>query len=461
MNAKTQSAASSTQFTSGYRAWLIILLILTYASNFMDRIIVATVGQAMKVDLQLSDLQLGLLGGMAFAFFYAVLGIPMARLSERYSRVKIIAACVAMWSLMTTLCGMAQNYAQLLLLRVGVGIGEAGSTPASHSLIADHFPPKRRASAFALYALGVPLGAFCGAILAGWIVQNMGWRSAFILLGLPGLLIALLTVLTLREPQRGLADGVVPTGEPVPSLKEVLRLLLRKRTFIHLTLGCALIGFANFGINMFMPIYFNRVFDMSYAQAGLAFGLITGVGALFGTSFGGFMADWAGKRDSRWYLWVVALGVALATPFYLAAFLQTNWIVAVAMMLVFGSVMYTWYGSTFAVTYTLVGPRMRASASAIVLLVNTLIGQGLGPIFIGGASDVFTRRAYAGGEYAASCSAQALEGAAAGTAQACTQAAATGIRYATVLCGLVFLWGALHYFLASRTLRQDQEPVTP
>jgi predicted MFS family arabinose efflux permease len=450
------------RFTSnGYRRWLLFILILTYASNFTDRILVATVGQAMKVDMGLSDLQLGLLGGMAFALFYALLGIPMARLSERYSRVKIIAACVAIWSVMTTLCGVAQNYVQLLLFRIGVGVGEAGSTPASHSLLADHFPAKKRASAFALFALGVPIGSFVGAILGGWIVQNVGWREAFLFLGLPGVLIALLVVFTLREPPRGMAEGVKEDKkEPPPPLLAVVKLLASKRTFIHLTLGCCLLGFANFGINMFMPIYFNRVFEMSYAQAGLAFGLITGVGALAGNGFGGYLADWAGRRDQRWYLWVVALGVAVATPFYMLAFMQTNWMIAAAMMLVFGSVMYTWYGATFAVAYSLVGSRMRASSSAIILLVNTLIGQGLGPIFMGYFSDVFTARAFAAGEYATTCKAGALKGAGADVVSACATASATGIRYATVVCALVFLWGAFHYFWASRTLKQDMENVT-
>jgi len=443
--------------TPRIRAWLLILLALTGASNFMDRIVVATVSQAMKLDLQLTDLQLGLLGGMAFAFFYAILGIPLARLSDTRNRVRLLSACVALWSLLTTLCGAAQNYLQLLLLRVGVGIGEAGSTPASHSLIADHWPAEKRASAFAMYALGVPLGVFCGAIGAGWIVQSMGWRAAFFILGIPGILLALLVLVTLREPPRGLSDGTNASTQPVPPLREVLLTVLRKPTFLHLSFGCALIGFANFGINMFMPIYFTRVFEMSYAQAGLAFGLITGIGAMVGTSVGGFMADWAGKRDPRWYLWVVALAVAITTPFYLLAFVQNRWPVAAAMMLVFGCMMYSWYGATFAVAYRLVGARMRAQVSALVLLVSTLIGQGLGPVFIGGASDALTRRAWGDDNHALICAAHALEQAGQATFRACTQASATGIRQASVLCGLVFLWGALHYFLASRTLTCDQE----
>ncbi|MEP6908412.1 MAG: MFS transporter, partial [Pseudoxanthomonas sp.] len=391
--------------TSASARWTLFILVLIYGSNFADRILVATVGQAMKVEMGLTDLQLGLMGGLAFALFYALLGLPMARLAERYSRVKIIAACVAAWSLMTALCGVAQSYAQLLLFRVGVGIGEAGSTPASHSLIADHFPSHKRGLAFAVFGLGVPLGAFMGAILGGWIVQNIGWREAFIYLGVPGLLLSLLALFTLREPQRGGADTVdagAQQGE-VPPLSAVLRLLWSKRTFIHLTLGCALVGFANMGINMFMPIYYSRVFGMSYAQAGLTFGLITGIGAMLGHVIGGYLSDWAGKRDPRWYLWVVAIGLVVAAPLYMLAFMQTHWAAAAAMMLVFGSVLYLWYGPTFAVAYSLVGPRMRASSSAVILLTISLIGHGLGPMFMGFVSDFAAGHAFTAGDFATTC----------------------------------------------------------
>jgi MFS family permease len=224
--------------TSSGRQWALWLLVLVYASNFADRILVATVGQAMKVDLGLTDLQLGLLGGMSFALFYSLMGIPLARLSERYSRVRIIAACAAVWSAMTALCGVAQNYTQLLLFRIGVGIGEAGSTPASHSLIADYFTPNKRGKAFAVFGLGVPLGAFVGAILGGWIVQNMGWRAAFFWIGAPGIVLAALVYFTMREPVRGMSDPQARNAdEPVPSMMEVLRLLLSKPTFLHMTFG--------------------------------------------------------------------------------------------------------------------------------------------------------------------------------------------------------------------------------
>nr|WP_255682200.1 MFS transporter [Luteimonas sp. BDR2-5] len=430
---------------------------MVYASNFADRIVVATVGQAMKVDLGLSDLQLGLLGGMSFALFYSLMGIPLARLSERYSRVRIIAACAAVWSAMTALCGVAQNYVQLLLLRIGVGIGEAGSTPASHSLIADYFAPGRRGAAFALFGLGIPLGAFVGAILGGWIVQHLGWRATFVCIGAPGLVLAALVLFTMREPRRGMSEAAAPVADgPVPSMGQVVRLLLRKPTFLHMTFGCALIGFANFGINMFMPIYFTRVFGMSYAQAGLAFGLITGCGAILGKIVGGYVSDWAGRRDRRWYLWVVALGVAVTAPFYMLAFLQQGWAASAAMLLVFGGLLYLWYGPTFAIAYSLVGPRMRASVSALVLLTISLIGHGLGPVFMGLASDWFAGRAYAGGDGFAQACGDASR-IADGVAAACAQASAQGVRYAAIACACFFLWGAWHYFRAARTLERDTE----
>ncbi|MEO8778649.1 MAG: MFS transporter [Rhodanobacter sp.] len=440
-----------------YKWWALFLLILTYASNFMDRIVVATVGQAMKLDLDLSDLQLGLLGGMAFAFFYAVLGIPLARLSERFNRVKIIAACTLLWSAMTTLCGFAQHYTHLLLFRIGVGVGEAGSTPAAHSLLADYFPSGRRGTAFALYSLGVPIGAIIGAFGGGWIVQNIGWREAFIYMGAPGIVLAALVLFTVREPERGSTDSLVGAAA-VPPFRAVLRLLARKSTFLHLAFGCALIGFANFGINMFIPIFYSRVFHMSYAQAGLAFGVITGVGSLIGTMLGGYLADWAGKRDARWYLWVVAIGVGVAAPLYMLAFIQSSWLVSVVMMLVFGSFMYMWYGPTFAIAYTLVGARMRASCSAIILLITTLLGQGLGPVFNGWLSDRFTREAFTHGSYLTVCGKGASE-AGSEIATACSQASASGIRSAMMVCALMFMWGAFHYYWASRSLIKDKEPI--
>lgn len=453
------SPDSARTFSEPYKRWLLLLLMLAYAASFMDRVIIATVGQAIKVDLALSDVQLGLLGGMAFAFFYTVLGIPVARLAERKSRVTIISVCVVTFSLMTFLCGMAQNYWQLLLCRMGVGVGEAGGTPSSHSLIADHFPVEKRASAISLFSVGVPLGAVSGALLGGWIVSNWGWRPAFFIIGLPGVLLSALIYLTLREPARGLSEKTAQTSTNVPSLKEVLARLRSKQAFTHIAIGCALAGFANFAINMFMPMYFVRVFEFSYAQAGLTFGLISGGASLIGTLGGGYLSDWAAKKDQRWYVWVPAAAFVIGTPFYLFAFSQHSWQVALPVMMLGAIFFYAWNGPTFSVTLNLVEPRMRASASAILLFVVNMIGQGMGPIFIGFASDRFADRAFTMGHYAAQCpGGRAGAGASADLAAACAQASASGIQSGMLLCSCAFLGAALFYFLAARTLRADLAP---
>jgi MFS family permease len=453
------SLDSSRTFSASYKRWMLLLLMLAYAASFMDRVIIATIGQAIKIDLALSDVQLGLLGGMAFAFFYTVLGIPVARLAERKSRVAIISACVVTFSLMTFLCGMVQNYWQLLLCRMGVGIGEAGGTPSSHSLIADHYPVEKRASAISLFSIGVPVGAVSGALLGGWIVSNWGWRPAFMVIGLPGLLLGAVIYFTLREPARGLSEKTVATSSHVPSLKEVLIRLRSKPAFTHIAIGCALAGFANFAINMFMPVYFVRVFEFSYAQAGLTFGLITGGASLVGTLGGGYLSDWAAKKDQRWYVWVPAAAFVVGTPFYLFAFSQDSWQLALPVMVLGAIFFYAWNGPTFSVTLNLVEPRMRASASAILLFVVNMIGQGLGPVFIGFASDRFADRAFTMGQYAVQCAGgRAGPGASADLVAACAQASAGGIQSGMLLCSCAFLAAALFYFLAARTLRADLAP---
>lgn len=456
----------SQSYSTRYRRWMLGLLILAYASSFVDRIIVATVGQAMKVDLQLSDLQLGLLGGMAFALFYTVMGIPVARLAERFSRVRIICAAVAVWSAMTALCGVASSYTQLLLFRMGVGIGEAGGTPASHSLIADHYPPHQRATAYGLFSLGVPLGVLVGALGAGWIVQHWGWRWAFIIIGLPGLLLALVMALTLREPPRGMSEPQAQDhSQPAPSFSFVLAQLMRLMTFRHAAWAMALGAFGTFGINLFLPIYFSRVFGMSYAQAGLLFGLMSGGAALAGNVIGGYGADWAGRRDQRWYLWLPAAGFLLATPFFMWGVLQADWRWAVPIMGMSSILLYISHPPTFAVVHSFVAPRSRATATALVLLLLNLVGQGLGPLFMGWASDWHGARAFAAlvpGEqsYAAACRAAPVAQAA--WQQACGSAAAQGVRYAIVSCACIFVLAGLHYALAARALgRERTQAIQP
>ncbi|MDX9873459.1 MAG: MFS transporter [Spongiibacteraceae bacterium] len=452
------SPSQAPSFSGGYKAWLLLLLVLVSASSFMDRIIMATVGQAVKEELQLSDFQLGLLGGLAFAVFYTGVGIPIARLAERFSRVRIIAICVIAWSAMTALCGMAQNFWQLLLCRMGVGIGEGGCTPASHSLISDHFAREKRASALALFALGVPIGAGLGAVVGGWIVENIGWREAFYILGLPGVLLGLVVVATLREPPRGLSEPQAASDDEVPPFSTVIRRLREKVTFGRLCIGVAVGAFATYGISMFIPIFLIRNYGVDYAQAGMLFGLMSGIGAFIGNAAGGFVADWGGRRDARWYGWVPGFGFALSAPLYAAGFLVPSLTLAVVLIFIGNIFAMMNYAPTFAVAQNLVEPRMRASASAILLFMMNIIGMGVGPLFLGFISDVYAASAFSLGDYAQLCpGGVAAPDSAAGIGAACAQASTLGLKWAAVTCSLAFVAASLTYFAVARSVRHDMK----
>lgn len=461
-NVKVQAQTPS----GAYRKWFLFLLILVYASSFIDRIIVAVVGQAIKIEMHLTDLQLGLLGGLAFAILYTVLGIPVARLAERHSRVKMITIAIVAWSMMTALCGTATGFLQLLLYRLGVGVGEAGSTPIGHSLIADQFPPNRRATALSLYAMGPPLGVIIGALGGGWILHQYGWRMVFYVVGLPGFVIGLLAWLTLREPKRGGTDAN-PTGssDEVPPMKEVLRIMLSNKTIVQLVIGTVIGSLAQYGINLFIPVYLNRVFGMSYAQASVVFGLMIGIGGILGNILGGMSADWASKHDRRWYAWIPALGTLIGFPLALAALLKhDDWTISIALLFASTILLTVWNGPTFAVIQGAITPRMRATASALVFLVMNFIGQGLGPPLVGYLSDTFAAYFFTGNNYQAACSALGgVKAHGAGNASAlvdgtlvriCGDASALGIRYAMLTMTIFLGWSALHYFLASRHLQK-------
>ena len=441
-----------------YRGWFLLLLVLIYASSFVDRIIVAVVGQAVKIDMSLSDFQVGLLGGLAFSVFYSVLGLPIARLADKFNRVVLISISIVAWSAMTALCGTAAAW-QLMLYRLGVGVGEAGSTPTSHSLIADEFGPRRRASALAIYALGPPIGVLAGAFGGGWLVQHLGWRPVFYVVGLPGLVFGLLAWLTLREPQRGGADGAAAsTNASAPPLSEVFKLLTSSRAFVQMLLGTVIGAFGQYGINLFIPMYFIRVYNMSFAQAGLIFGLVLGVGGIIGNTLGGVSADWASAKDRRWYARIPALGTGLGFPLLALAFLAGQWQVSVALLFIGTILLNTWNGPTFAVVQSIVEPRMRATASAIVFLLMNLIGQGLGTPVVGFLSDRFASQLFTQGNFQAVCTApKGPHGAVAMLqgpfASACHDASANGVRYAMLTASVVLIWSAFHYFRAARHLK--------
>ena len=465
------------RFSRGYLGWAMALLLAIYTSNFVDRQVLSVLQQPIKEELKLTDGQLGLLQGFAFAIFYSILGIPIARLAERRSRKTIIAVSVLVWSGMTALCGMAGSFGALFLFRVGVGVGEAGASPPAHSMIADYYPPQKRATALSIYSLGIPLGSLLGAVLGGLVAQRYGWRPAFFVVGAPGVLLAILSQFTLREPPRGHSEAPASqTGDPAgdalqdaasaaPSFGAVVRRLGSKPAFLHIAAGAALASFAGYGINAFAAPYYIRTFGLTLAQVGVVFGIVAGLGAGVGVLAGGLISDRAGRGDRRWYAWAPAIGTAVGAPLYMVAFLLPSWQASVAVLFVTGAFVYTYLGPSFGVMHNMVSPRMRATATALLFLIINLIGLGLGPTVVGLLSDAFAAHAFHAYDpvghaaFKALCpGGRAAARAAPALGLACRHASATGVRWAIVAGAAVYLWAAAHYALAARTLRRDLEP---
>jgi predicted MFS family arabinose efflux permease len=351
---------------------------------------------------------------------------------------------------------VAQSYAQLLLFRMGVGVGEAGCTPVSHSLISDHYPPARRASALSVYFLGVPLGTLLGAFVGGWVGEALGWRQALIWAGAPGLALALLVWLTVREPTRGHSEGL-QVGLAAPPLRAVLARVRRVPSLWLLAIGCTLTTMAANGISTFAPPYFVRGFGLRLGEVGLYFGLVMGISGLAGILAGGFGADLAGGRDRRWYAWIPAIGVVLSGPLYALAYSQTSIWRALPLILGGGLCLSLYVSPVFAVAQNLVEPRMRASISAMLLLAMNLLGQGLGPTLMGQASDALAARRF-GIDYRARC----LSGpVVSDDARRCAEASTIGLRQTLVGTAATLPAGAIFFVLAARTLRRDLEDATP
>ena len=383
------------EFSSNYRNYALFILLLGYIVNFVDRSILAILLEPIKQDLDLNDTQLGFLGGLAFALFYSTLGIPIAALADRWSRTKVLSIAIVVWSGMTALCGLAGSFWHLLIARIGVGVGEAGASPPSHSLISDYFPLDKRATALSIYALGIPIGSMIGYGLGGWSADNFGWRNTFFLVGLPGIAVAALLFFTLREPPRGLSevkDAETPAAEPEgpPSMLQVFRHLLKKPSFCFMSLACGLHAFVSYGVSTWNPAFLERLHDMSRTEIGGWVALASAISAI-GTFGGGYLADILFKRsaDRRWYLWIPAIATLVMVPFQLVTYLHPSFSVLYVSLCIAAVLSGMYLGPSFAMTQALVTLRMRAVASAILLLVLNLIGMGLGPFFIGFMSDIF------------------------------------------------------------------------
>ena len=412
--------------TNSIRTTALALLFLVSFFNYMDRYMLAVLLPAIKADLQLSDTEIGFITGLAFTLFYATMGIPIARLADRYSRKNIIAIALTVWSAMTAVCGLAQNFVQLAVARVMVGVGEAGASPPSHSLIADLFPVEKRARAISVYALGAPVGILIGFMLGGWITQLYGWRAALFTVGIPGILVALVVYRKLHEPERGAADGLARKTEVQPFWFS-LKTLMSSPTFRHLSVGTGLYTVVWLGVVQWLPSYFTRSFGLEIGEVGTWLAIILSVSQIIGMLLGGWLADRLGAADLRWYVWVPSLAILVSTPMFALTFLTQNPTIAFLSLFLPFMIGVMQGPPSFAVAQGLADIRMRAMAAALLLLITNLIGGGIGPQAVGIMSDYL----------------------AAGYQQ-------DSLRYALLAVSLVFgLWSSLHYFLAGKTIRRE------
>lgn len=402
-----------------------VLVLLSIASffNFLDRSAFTVLAVFIKADLALSDTQIGLLGGFGFALFYALMGIPIARLADQHNRVTILAASLTVWSLATAFCGAATNFVQLSLGRVAVGAGEAGCTPASYSIIADRFPANRRAFATGMFYTGGNIGMLCGLMASGLLAQAAGWRATFVLLGLPGVCFALLLKLTVPEPTRGVLDKPAQTGVDLPA-PSIRRLVVARPAFLHLTAGYTLATFGLYSALTWLPHFFKRVHGMSPAELGTKFGLVFGGGMVAGVLLGALLAPRLIVRDRRWEMWFPALVSALCLPAFIGVLLVNGQNFALGLTAL-GCVLFaSCMGPGLACLQSLSEASIRATATAVFFLTATILGQGLGPTLVGLGSDLM-------------------------------QSNEQSLRLPLIISQLTFGWAAAHFYWGARGYLRD------
>ena len=415
-------------YSQTYTRYVLGVLVVVYVFNFIDRQILAILAPAIKDELLLSDTQIGALSGVAFGIFYATLGIPIARLADRYSRVSIISICLSIWSLMTAFSGLATNFVQLLIARIGVGIGEAGGSPPSHSLLADYFAPGKRATALGIYALGVPIGILFGNLAGGWIGEIFGWRQAFFLVGLPGIILAIILKLTVKEPPRGYSEEKPADTTTVP-FRTVVKTMWGFKSFKYIALGAGTQAFVGYGAIAWMPSFLVRAHDLSIGEVGTALGLIIGFFGGIGTLLSGVIGDKLGAKSVKYYMLVPAYGFLIAVPAGAAVFLADDLYLVLAIYTIPAFLVNLYTGPTFAMTQSLAPLAMRAAASALLLFIINIIGLVFGPTTVGIISDLLQS------------SMQMND--------------VQSLQMALLACNFVYLLSFYYYFKASKHLETD------
>jgi MFS family permease len=420
--------AAGETFSTGYRYYVLVVLIIGYVVNVMDRGVLALLLESIRHEFALNDRQIGFLSGIPFAFFYSTLGIPIAAWADRSVRKNVLAWCCALWSAATAACGMAFNFFALIGARALTAVGEAGGTPPSHSLISDYFTRSSRATALSIYALGVPLGTMLGNYLGGKGNDLFGWRMTFILVGIPGLVVALLVWATVREPPRGLSESDVTKTTTAPPLWDVVKFLGGYASFRHQCLAAGLHSVVWYAGSQLNAVFFQRSHDMTSTQAGKWLAMMALIGSI-GTLLGGYLADKvsAATNDRRWYMWVPGIATLVMLPFQFSSYLSNDLRVVIPSFCVMIVLASMFFGPSFAVSQSLATLRTRAVATSLLLFVQTFVGLGLGPLVAGTISEYLKP--------------------------------AVGIhesmRWGLTIVGMANLWAAVHYFMGARTIREN------
>jgi MFS family permease len=425
------STSSAVYDKPAYQHYVLAILVLGYVFNVIDRSsVLGAVLPSIKAEIQASNFEMGLLGGLAFSVFYSFLGIPIARLADRWSRVNVLALSVALWSAATATCGLAWNYMSLFTSRALTAVGEAGGSPPSHSLISDYFPISRRATALAIYAMAVPFGTSLGNAASGWLNVWYGWRMTFVIVGVPGIVLALLIWLTVKEPPRGYSDG--PNAKPrapAPPFFEVFQFLITRNSFMHMSVAAALHSLVWYSGTIWNNSFFVWFHGLNTGQAGNLISIFALIGTV-GSFAGGYLSDKLStmKNDKRWYMWVPGIACIVMVPFQFLAYLSTDLVIVVPIAF---SLMYVlasfFFGPSFAVAQSVATVRMRAMAASVLLFIQTIIGLTAGPAIVGWVADRLEPTAGQG----------------------------PGLAYPMAAIGVMNLWAAFHYFLAAKRYRED------
>ena len=411
----------------GVNGWyVVIVLALGYAANFLDRQVINILGQSIKVEMHISDAQLGMLTGTAFGIFYSLLGLPIARFADRVHRVNLVTAALVVWSGFTALCGFTHGYMQLFAARLGVGVGEAGGTPPSQSIISDYIPPARRTVAFSLFNLGVPIGSFLGFLLGGYVNDWFGWRIAFMVAALPGLLVAILVKFTIPEPVRGSTEAVGKDAAAMPPLRATLKQLFGMPSYLALIVGSTFGVFIIYVTGTWLPPLFIRVHGMSAHEIGGWLALCAGLGGGLGAIGGGAVAAALCKRYRHGDLWLILVATTMICPTLLVTALSDSLTLALWAMFLLYFFTYVWMGPTSARIQQIVPIRSRALAVGFMIFQSSVTALAFGPPLVGLLSDIL----------------------------APTQGV-NSLRTALAVASVAGLFGALMHFIAIRKIDRD------